>query len=189
VEIELANCGTRPEYLVRDAEDVPELRQRMKLLSSFEAKLRLALDWFGDQGHPQPEKRTRPATASFDDYVVYGDPTPDWRRLPRLDETGQPKARKPRHRPPAPVPETKIKQLKWELAQRKRRPGDRELTQEKIAGRLGLGRMRIQQAEALERAGWDLLRSHPEFSAKDDFVRWPSASEAVRILASERAEN
>jgi hypothetical protein len=95
----------------------------------------------------------------------------------------------PRHRPPDPIPEATVKDLKWELAQRKARPGDREFTQEKIAGRLELDRSRIQQAEALERVGWDLLRSHPEFSASDGFVRWPSAREAARILASERAEN
>lgn len=96
---------------------------------------------------------------------------------------------KPRHRPPDPIPEATVKQLKWELAQRKARRRGPEFTQEKIAGRLGLDRTRVQQAEALEQVGWDLLRSHPDFSAKDDSVRWPSAKEAARILASERAEN
>ena len=97
--------------------------------------------------------------------------------------------RRPRHRPPAPISEATVKDLRWELAQRKARPRDPKLTQEKIAERLELERSRVQQAEALERVGWDLMRSRPDFSANDGSVRWPSAVKAARILASERAEN
>ncbi len=84
-EFELAKRGTTPEYLIRDAEDVPKLRERMSLLSSPEAKLRLALEWFGDQGHPQPEKRTRPITGQIGDLILYDDLTPVWGWLPSLD--------------------------------------------------------------------------------------------------------
>jgi hypothetical protein len=97
------------------------------------------------------------------------------------------KQKKPRHRPPDPIPEATVKRLMWELAQRKARPRDRELTQEKIASRVELHPTRVQQAEALERVGWDLLRSHPEFSVNDGFVRWPNARKAAQLLASKRA--
>ena len=45
---------------MRDARDEPALQDRMRLLHSLDARLRLALEWFGDAAHPQPEKRTRP---------------------------------------------------------------------------------------------------------------------------------
>jgi hypothetical protein len=99
-EIELARrAGITIDDLVSDAEDVPELREAIKLLSP-EAKVQLALEWFGDQGHPQPEKRTRPIVATFDGEPLYGDRTPDWGRLPRLEEDeqraqGQPEATEP----------------------------------------------------------------------------------------------
>jgi len=201
VEIELAKCGTTPEYLVRDAEDVPELQQRMSLLRSPEAKLRVALEWFGDEGHPQPETRTRPFLYALWDVEAYGDVTPSWGRLQRLEDgeptdaqpeptAQQPKNKKPRHRRPDLLEKRKVKKLMWELAQRKARPPrDPEFTQEKIAQRLGWDRSRVQQAEGLQKRGWDLLRSDSEFSADDDFVRWPSVKEAARLMASERAEN
>jgi hypothetical protein len=181
LEIELAKLGITVRDLVRDAHFVPELKPWFRKLSK-ETKQKVALEWFGDEGHPQPEERNVPVG-------VIAVTSPDWGRLPSLDDAGQPKARKPRHRHPDPILETTVKQLKWELAQRKAKPRDREFTQEKIAARLELDRTRVQQAEKLERAGWDLLRSHPEFSANDEFVRWPSAREAARLLASERAEN
>jgi hypothetical protein len=101
----------------------------------------------------------------------------------------------PRHRPPAQIPVGTVKELKWQLAQRQaelaqRKPRrEREYTQEKIAERLGLDDTRVQQAEALQRAGWELLRSHPDFSVDEEFVRWPGPQEAARLLASERTEN
>jgi hypothetical protein len=121
---------------------------------------------------------------------------PDWlvlhvreRLAAEMPKAASPSAKKPRHRHPDPISRATIKRLMLELAQRKARPRDRDFTQEKIGGRFGLDRSRIQQAEGLMRVGWDLLRSHPEFSANDDLVRWPSVKEAARILASERAEN
>jgi hypothetical protein len=107
----------------------------------------------------------------------------------------QPRVGKPRHRRPDAIPEATVKALKLELTRRRACRGDRrlirgrKLTQEQIAERLELQRTRVQQAEALDRAGWDLLRSDPEFSANDGFVRWPSAAKATVLLASERAEN
>jgi hypothetical protein len=101
----------------------------------------------------------------------------------------------PRHRPPAQIAVETVKALKWQLAKRQeelaqQRPrGEREYTQEKIAERLGLDRNRVQRAEALQRLGWDLLRSHPDFAADDGFVRWPSPAEATRIRDSESAQN
>jgi hypothetical protein len=101
----------------------------------------------------------------------------------------------PRHRPPAQIPVDTVKDLKWQLAQRQkelaqRKPrGKREYTQEKIAESLGLDDTRVQQAEALQHRGWDLLRTHPDFSVDEGFVRWPGPQEAARLLASESAEN
>jgi hypothetical protein len=85
LEIELAKLGIMVGDLVKDAEDVPELHEMMELLSP-EAKARLALEWFGDQGHPQPEERTPPVIGAFLDHgsFIYGDLTPNWGWLPPL---------------------------------------------------------------------------------------------------------
>jgi hypothetical protein len=96
---------------------------------------------------------------------------------------------RPRHRPPTPIAKATVKSLMWELEQRKAKPQNPELTQEKIAGRLELKVTRVQQAEALERVGWPLLRTHPDFSVDEGFVRWPGPRKAAQILASERTEN
>lgn len=96
---------------------------------------------------------------------------------------------KPRHRPPDEIPRETIQQLMLELEQRKAKGGRGEYAQEKIGLRLGLSRPRVKQALDLQKVGWGLLRSHPEFSAKDGFVCWPSVQEAARLLASESAEN
>jgi hypothetical protein len=102
---------------------------------------------------------------------------------------------RPRHRPPDSISKATVKRLMSELEQRRACRGDRKLiqerglTQEGIARKLTLDRSRVQQAEALKRVGWDLLRSHPQFSANDEFVWWPSAKEAAQLLASGRAEN
>ena len=85
----------------------------------------------------------------------------------------QPKPKRQRQRPPAQIDEATVKELKWDLAQRKAKPKDPEFTQQKIAARLGLATTRVQQAEGLERIGWDLLRIHPDFPAEKGFVRWP----------------
>jgi hypothetical protein len=95
---------------------------------------------------------------------------------------------KSRHRPPDPLPLDTIERLETELAKRRDagKPRRGRLTQSAIARRLGLERHRVQQAEALLKVGWELPRSHPEFSANDGVVRWPSVTEARRILALER---
>jgi hypothetical protein len=197
--------------LVRAGYDDPELAPILERLTSEEAKRRLVVEWYCDQRHEIPMSGTFGSVYDTRGMIFIGSKPPEedesealdvnddqapayWGRLPPVEDeepagAGPPKTRRPRHRPPDPIPEATVKQLKWELAQRRARPRDPELSQEKIARRRELDRSRIQQAEALERIGWDLLRSHPEFSALDGFVHWPSAREAARILASERAEN
>jgi hypothetical protein len=193
LELELAKAGTTLNDLARDIRDVSEMKE-VTVRMSPEARRMLALEHFGDQGHSQPEHRT-PWVLSRTRSRVTTRITPDFGVLPRLEAAvpvageQQSKAKTPRHRPPAPIARASVQQLTLELAQRKARPHDRELTQENIAYRVKMDRSRIQQAEALERVGWDLLRSHPEFSANDGFVRWPSVEKAIQILASERAEN
>lgn len=196
LELALAKAGTTAADLVRDGLDVPELRGRLKRLRSQEARERLALEWFGDEGHAQPTERTRwPGIVFAGQKAFGGRMTPDWGTLPRLESDGSPaltqsKPKKPRYRPPAQIPTVTVKQLKMELTKRramlKTKRRDPELTQEMIAGRIGLDDNRVQQAEGLEKVGWDLLRTHPDFPVDDGFVRWPSVKQAVRILDSER---
>jgi hypothetical protein len=88
-----------------------------------------------------------------DVYVPEGRERVVWARVVEYHDCVSPQpqaAKRPRHRPPDPIPLATVKDLKWELAQRKAKPRDPELTQEKIAGRLGLDRTRVQQAEAGE---------------------------------------
>jgi hypothetical protein len=183
---ELAKLGISRRVLKADVRDVPELRSTCNLLTG-DALLVLALEWFGDEGHPQPAQRT----------VWQLGRTPDWGRLPPLEDDELPPVeepqKNPRYRPPEELERDKVKQLMFELAQREAELGGgarvlrgSEFTQEKIAARLGWDRTRVQQAESLQRLGWELLRSHPQFSALDEFVRWPSVDEAAQILASER---
>jgi hypothetical protein len=54
----LSEIGIRPIHLILDVRDVPELRERCELLKD-PARLLLALQWFGDQGHPQPSRAER----------------------------------------------------------------------------------------------------------------------------------
>jgi hypothetical protein len=87
--IELAKLGISTETLVLDIQDVPELHELCEELHSDEERLRLALVWFGDDGHPQPRERQRWVHG-----WALGDPdlpdalfqTPDWGRLPRLTD-------------------------------------------------------------------------------------------------------
>jgi hypothetical protein len=185
-----------------DGEDDPKLAPILELLTSQEAKSRAALEFYGDKGHPQPKRRR------VQHRGLFATPTPDWGHIPPPETRPAPgkggvepggtvrsNATKPRHRPPEPIARATVEALKAELAQRKAerargvKRGQGEHTQEKIANRLGLSRTRVQQAEALERVGWDLLRSHPEFSAVDDLVRWPNPVEAAQLLASGREAN
>jgi hypothetical protein len=74
--IELSKHGATPKVLILDVQDVPKLRERCKLLKA-PALLALALEWFGDKGHPQPVERTS----------WYGlGRTPDWGPLPPLED-------------------------------------------------------------------------------------------------------
>ena len=65
--------------LILDIQDVPTVRERVERckLMGESALLLLALQWFGDLGHPQPpERRTRPKHRRM----------PDWGPLLPLDE-------------------------------------------------------------------------------------------------------
>jgi hypothetical protein len=92
LDLELAKAGASREDLVKDVQDVPELRDVCDRLANIrsqreseEALLRLALDWFGDQQHEQPAERRLWADVWFDDGPVSQYRTSDWGRLPRLD--------------------------------------------------------------------------------------------------------
>src|SRR5262245_15632944 len=143
LEIELAKAGTDPTSLVSDAHEVPELVPILEGLSK-EAALQVALEYFGDEGNPQPTERT-------DDGWIGR--TPDFGQLHRLEDDGQTpversRRKKPRHRPPTPIARETVKDLMLELAQRKTKPPrDHEYAQEQIAGRLKLKTSRVQQAE------------------------------------------
>jgi hypothetical protein len=78
LELELSKVGTTPTELAMDVRDVPELRERWERLSE-RARLLLALQWFGDEEHPQPPRSERTV------WHIYGY-TPDWGQLPPLDE-------------------------------------------------------------------------------------------------------
>jgi hypothetical protein len=88
VEVELAKRGLRIDHLVTDAEDDPGAATIVERLSTLDAKRRFALEWFGDQEHPQPKERKRRVAWTADNQVVYYDPTPEWGRLSPLDENG-----------------------------------------------------------------------------------------------------
>jgi hypothetical protein len=119
LEIELAKLGITNRDLVKDAEDVPELREMMRLLSP-EARVKLALEYFGDQGHPQPEKRTPRWLGAVGDVAIYDDLTPNWGRLPRLADE---KLRRDPCKTAAVSPETAVMR---DLRKKKRRkPNER----------------------------------------------------------------
>jgi hypothetical protein len=194
LEVELAKAGTTAGFLVRDARDEPALQEQTKLLTSDEAMLRVALEWFGDRGHPQPERRTPRVLTSFGHGTgVSAGLTPDWGRLPSLESAGPPtdqppRPKKPRHRPPDPIAKETVTQLMVELEQRKATPVDPEFTQWKIAERVRLNVNRVQQAERLQDLGWDLLRTHPDFLVDEGYVCWPGDEKAARILDADRTE-
>ena len=196
--VELAKVGLTTDDLILDIHDVRELRLARRRLRRDDL-LRLALTYFGDEGNPQPENRSDwvgergvpaihgPNTPTFR--------TPDWGRLPRLEDDQAERKSVPRHRPPVGLPVGAVRELEALLAGR-RRSG--KPTQDKIAHEverlarknvpfIKFGRNRVEQAEQLQKLGWPLLRSQPEFSADDGFVYWPTAAKAARILASERS--
>lgn len=94
--VELSKVGITKLDLTSDLWDVPELRGQCELLDA-DGLLLLALQWFGDEEHPQPEERA-------DHYFgidVLGLPraeslfyrTPDWGRLPPLPDDAEESAR------------------------------------------------------------------------------------------------
>jgi hypothetical protein len=103
LDVELARAGTTRWALTQDVQDVVELRETCKPLRHNEAALlRLALEWFGDRGEPQPERRRGwglsfiEATSEGDTYIeLDGKPaavsrTPSFGKLPRLDNDDAP---------------------------------------------------------------------------------------------------
>jgi hypothetical protein len=130
--IKLAELGLTVDGVIRAAENVAELGPTMELLSSREEKLRKALEYCEDEGHPIPVEETgsvydRRGMVFIDvdvepHYVdgelvrrapdpvpeVVDEPTPKLVRLPSVvdDEpvAEQPKTRRPPHRPPDAIP-------------------------------------------------------------------------------------
>lgn len=92
----------------------------------------------------------------------------------------------PRSRPPDQLPATTVRRCEDELRKRAQagRPRYGSLTLMAIATRLGWPRARVTQAEALMEVGWPLLRTHPDFSADQGHVRWPTPRQAARLLRS-----
>jgi hypothetical protein len=76
--VELSRFGIEARVLATDIRDVPGMRERCEHLDE-DACLLLALQWFGDQGYPQPPKGERTNWNSWG----YNR---DWGRLPPLDE-------------------------------------------------------------------------------------------------------
>lgn len=199
LEIELAKLGLTVDDLVRDGEDDPELGPIMELLASEEAKRQLVVEEFGDRGRPQPrERKPRRIFSVLTDAglepLVCRDPTPDWGRLPRLedDESAaaerprlpEAESRPPRHRPPKPLRVSAIEACVVELAKRKKagKPPPHELTLEQIARRVNFPPTRVRQIEQLIKVGWTPLISHPDFSTNEGYVRLPSVDEARSLL-------
>lgn len=91
-----------------------------------------------------------------------------------------------RHRPPNALSAKTVRRCEDELAKRRNagNPTTGPLTLKAIAQRLGWPRPRVKQAEELVEVGWPLLRTHPDFSTPDAFVRWPTPREAAQILRS-----
>ena len=118
LEVELAKAGATTAFLERDLVDVPELRAELKFLRTKAARLRRALEWFGDEGHPQPKSRTRPAVMAFGKgEIVYGGLTPDWGPLPRLDADERPEGGgRKGGRPSGSFVDTETFWAVWEMA-------------------------------------------------------------------------
>ena len=91
LEVELKKAGTTLNNLALDTRDVPELSDMTGM--SANARRLLALQYFGDEGHPQPENRRerkrRKSTSSRDRRVVMFK-TPAFGQLPRLPDDERP---------------------------------------------------------------------------------------------------
>lgn len=93
--------------------------------------------------------------------------------------------RKPAHRMPEGIPIGTMRRIKALLEQG-------ELSQQNIADAdgVGLNRSRIQRHRALMLAGWDLIRSDPDFrsvGANDGMVYLPSLAKARQLLTEARS--
>ena len=84
LKIELAKAGTTLGDLARDIRDVPEMSELTEKMLRPE-KQRLALEYFGDQGHPQPEDR-RNWVSGTSPARTHWRKTPEFRRLPQLPD-------------------------------------------------------------------------------------------------------
>jgi hypothetical protein len=73
-----------------DAQDDPALKERLDLAESEDEKLRIALEWYGDEGHPQPAERTEWLEGIFTGITGLDTftRTPDWGHLPELEDVG-----------------------------------------------------------------------------------------------------
>jgi hypothetical protein len=183
LEVELAKIGTTISEFVCDARDVPELQPWIEDLSP-DAKLQVALEWFGDQGNPQPTERQ--------DWHGYGR-TPDWLggRLPRLRDGGAPAAprRTRRKKGTAGAPEGKYERDEIKrvlLAWRSRTTAPQHITKSSLA-RPGFSRTAVRRVIRLDehgafhfgpRGGLELLGISGEFRA---------APARVSLRALERA--
>jgi hypothetical protein len=97
----------------------------------------------------------------------------------------------PRHRPPDELSEDSVKMAKGLLAERRAleeagKPSPPGLSYEAIGMAAGFGsaaasRARVKQIRDLIGIGWDPLRTHPDFSANEGFVRLPTLPEARRL--------
>jgi hypothetical protein len=83
LQIELARAGTTLDHLARDICDVPELHMTPR--TSKEIRQRRALEYFGDDDHPQPEGR-RDWLRARSPRRVRTFKTPEFGRLPRLPD-------------------------------------------------------------------------------------------------------
>jgi hypothetical protein len=95
----------------------------------------------------------------------------------------------PPGQPPDPIPLEIVRALDPLLRERLAagKPHRGPLTQTRIAERVGLPDWRVAQAQVLIEIGWELQRTHPEFSGVPGAVRWPTIEKAVEILAFERS--
>lgn len=80
-----------------------------------------------------------------------------------------------RGRGPDPLPLDRVERLDDLLAKREKagKPRRGPLTLAAIARASGFTEDRVSQGEKLREAGWDLRRSHPDFSGDRNFVYWP----------------
>lgn len=120
-------------------------------------------------------------------------PLPDWSALemefgpapePEPSESTAKSPAKRYGRPSKPVPVETARLLEALLKQRKAEPRSPALSHPAIAKRCGVSRYVVRRADQLERAGWPLAKSDPDFSPfpPTGSVVWPSNGTRVRQL-------